>query len=142
MGLLTDEELALDPYKVLNLEITSTEKEIKKSYRLLALKWHPDKNKTSEAVIKFREIELSRGILEDVAKRRFVDEKLEGERRRKVKMAAFDKKRKVLVDVSSFFRSTFFDVLLERLGIYRWARRECQGTQWKQWIKVWGKGRA
>ena len=34
-----------DPYKTLGLASTATEAEIKKKYRALALKYHPDKNK-------------------------------------------------------------------------------------------------
>ncbi|CAI5723434.1 unnamed protein product [Peronospora effusa] len=33
-----------DPYRVLGVKRSATEAEIKKAYRLLALKWHPDKN--------------------------------------------------------------------------------------------------
>ncbi|GLD92596.1 hypothetical protein PINS_up001155 [Pythium insidiosum] len=33
-----------DPYKVLGVKRSATESEIKRAYRALALKWHPDKN--------------------------------------------------------------------------------------------------
>ena len=33
-----------DPYQVLGVKRSATEAEIKKAYRSLALKWHPDKN--------------------------------------------------------------------------------------------------
>jgi hypothetical protein len=41
--LLDDEESALDPYGVLGLSSSATEKDIKKAYRQLSLKYHPDK---------------------------------------------------------------------------------------------------
>jgi DnaJ-class molecular chaperone len=37
-----------DYFKVLDVTIKSDEKEIKKQYRTLALKWHPDRNSQSD----------------------------------------------------------------------------------------------
>jgi len=55
-------------YNILNLKQDATQKEIKKSYRKLALKYHPDKNKTltkEEAETKFRELTHAYKILTD-----------------------------------------------------------------------------
>jgi len=49
MPLLTEEESALDPYRILSLEVGATDQEIKKAYRKASLKWHPDKNQSEEA---------------------------------------------------------------------------------------------
>ena len=40
--------------QVLGLEKGATEKEIKKAFRSLALKYHPDKSKDPDAINKFR----------------------------------------------------------------------------------------
>ena len=37
-----------DAYKILGLAVTATIKEVKKKYRELVLKWHPDRNRTNK----------------------------------------------------------------------------------------------
>ena len=61
-------------YAILELEKTATEADIKKSYRKLAVKWHPDKNQDKElAESKFKEIAEAYGILSDPQKREIYD---------------------------------------------------------------------
>ena len=45
-------------YEILEINSNATSEEIKKAYRKLSLKWHPDKNPTNreEAEEKFKEI--------------------------------------------------------------------------------------
>uniref|UniRef100_A0A3Q1F150 DnaJ homolog subfamily B member 9 n=1 Tax=Acanthochromis polyacanthus TaxID=80966 RepID=A0A3Q1F150_9TELE len=43
-------------YETLNVEPTATDSQIKKSFRKLAMKYHPDKNKSTDAEKTFREI--------------------------------------------------------------------------------------
>lgn len=43
-------------YETLQVEPTATDTQIKKSFRSLAVKYHPDKNKSSHAERTFREI--------------------------------------------------------------------------------------
>jgi DnaJ-class molecular chaperone len=45
-----------DYYAVLGVPEDANEKQIKKAYRRLALKYHPDRNKDADAVEKFREV--------------------------------------------------------------------------------------
>lgn len=64
-----------DYYKVLGVEKTATQDEIKKAYRKLAVKYHPDKNAgNKQAEEKFKEINEANEVLGDAAKRKKYDE--------------------------------------------------------------------
>ena len=62
-----------DFYKILEINKSSTENEIKKAYKKLAFKYHPDKNKSPDAESKFRDISEAYDILMDADKRRMYD---------------------------------------------------------------------
>lgn len=63
-----------DFYKVLGVSPESNEDEIKKAYRKLALKFHPDKNSDTDAEDKFKEIAEAYEILTDPQKRSIYDQ--------------------------------------------------------------------
>lgn len=65
----------VDYYKVLEIPRNASTIEVKKSYRKLALKWHPDKNPNhkEEAELKFKEISEAYEVLSDEKKRKVYD---------------------------------------------------------------------
>ena len=62
-----------DLYKILGIDKSSSENDIKKAYKKLAFQYHPDKNKDSDAENKFREISEVYDILMNTDKRRMYD---------------------------------------------------------------------
>ena len=64
-----------DYYKILGVEKTATEDEIKSAYRKLAMKWHPDRNPDNleEAKNKFAEINEAYETLSNPEKRQQYD---------------------------------------------------------------------
>lgn len=72
-------EDSVDLYAVLSLKSDASSEEIKKSYRRLALKYHPDKHSSesksakSDASIKFQQIGFAYAVLSDDKKRKRYD---------------------------------------------------------------------
>ena len=63
-----------DPYKTLGVEKTATEEDVRKAYKKLAKKHHPDLNPgDKEAEDRFKDISAAYSLLNDPEKRRAFD---------------------------------------------------------------------
>jgi molecular chaperone DnaJ len=62
-----------DYYEILELQKNASKDEIKNTYRKLALKYHPDRNKSPGAEEKFKEISEAYAVLSDDEKRKKYD---------------------------------------------------------------------
>ena len=63
-----------DYYEILNVTKDASKQDIKKAYRQLALKYHPDRNKSPDAEEKFKEISEAYAVLFDDEKRSQYDQ--------------------------------------------------------------------
>eukprot|EP00696_Hemimastix_kukwesjijk_P015726 gnl/Hemi2/3955_TR1387_c0_g1_i1.p1 gnl/Hemi2/3955_TR1387_c0_g1~~gnl/Hemi2/3955_TR1387_c0_g1_i1.p1 ORF type:complete len:343 (+),score=98.10 gnl/Hemi2/3955_TR1387_c0_g1_i1:193-1221(+) len=68
--------MGVDYYKVLNVPKDADDEALKKAYRKLALKWHPDKNRDNKEVAerKFKEVSEAFEVLSDPNKRAIFDQ--------------------------------------------------------------------
>ncbi|KAL5730512.1 hypothetical protein ACHQM5_003319 [Ranunculus cassubicifolius] len=68
--------MGVDYYKVLGVDKSATDDDLKKAYRKLAMKWHPDKNPNNkkDAEAKFKQISEAYEVLSDSQKREIYDQ--------------------------------------------------------------------
>ncbi|XP_042496559.1 dnaJ homolog subfamily B member 4-like [Macadamia integrifolia] len=68
--------MGVDYYNILKVNRNATDEDLKKAYKRLAMKWHPDKNpdvKKREAEAKFKQISEAYDVLSDPQKRQIYD---------------------------------------------------------------------
>ncbi|KAK9267641.1 hypothetical protein L1049_010072 [Liquidambar formosana] len=68
--------MGVDYYKILQVDKNAKDEDLKKSYRKLAMKWHPDKNPNNkkEAEAKFKQISEAYEVLSDPQKKAIYDQ--------------------------------------------------------------------
>jgi len=107
-------------YKILGVSVRATEDQIRQSFRVLALRWHPDKNQGNPAAsARFREVLEAYETLIDGSKRDRYD-RIRGlgrkERRRPERSSAFNDRPPAA--------SSFEDIVEELFGVRPEPRRE------------------
>ncbi|XWS34934.1 hypothetical protein CRYUN_Cryun21dG0080100 [Craigia yunnanensis] len=67
--------MGVDYYHILKVSRNATEEDLKKSYKRLAMRWHPDKNPVNkkEAEAKFKQISEAYDVISDPQKRKIYD---------------------------------------------------------------------
>ncbi|XP_009888151.1 PREDICTED: dnaJ homolog subfamily B member 8 [Charadrius vociferus] len=104
----------VDYYKVLGLQKSASQEDVKKSYHKLALKWHPDKNPSNkeEAEKKFKAVAEAYKVLSDPQKRSLYDRSVKERRSSRGRSAtgghnvSFDSTY-VFHDLEDIFRDVF-----------------------------------
>ncbi|KAJ7949981.1 DnaJ subfamily B member like [Quillaja saponaria] len=68
--------MGVDYYKILQVDRSANDDDLKKAYRKLAMKWHPDKNPNNkkESEAKFKKISEAYDVLSDTQKRAVYDQ--------------------------------------------------------------------
>jgi molecular chaperone DnaJ len=65
-------------YSILEIDEHATSADVKKAYRKLAQKYHPDRNPSEDSVSKFKEINEANEVLSDPIKRKQYDQAMHG----------------------------------------------------------------
>ncbi|XP_017072341.1 dnaJ homolog subfamily B member 4 [Drosophila eugracilis] len=63
-----------DYYKILGIERNASNEDVKKGYRRMALRYHPDKNDHPQAEAQFKEVVAAFEVLSDKEKRQIYDQ--------------------------------------------------------------------
>lgn len=125
----------MDYYKILEVEKNSTQEEIRKSYKKLAVKYHPDKNHGDKsAEEKFKKITQAYNLLSDPVKRREYD--LFGENGSNMNHKSYDEVFQEFFGNGFIFRnvkrkgkSTIFTILCSLEELYNGSIRKMKVTR-------------
>jgi molecular chaperone DnaJ len=118
--------MSKDYYKILGVDKNATKEDIKKAYKKLAKKYHPDINKEEGAAEKFKEINEAAAVLGDDTKRQQYDQFGDAEAFKRAGSAnfnGFDPGNFGFGDFASFDFGDIFDQFFSGGGFSRSSRR-------------------
>lgn len=85
-------------YSILEIHKTDDQEAIKKAYKKLIKKYHPDKNKDADTVEKFDKIKIAYELLKNEELKALYDSKLKAKEERKSKQKVMNVKRKKFIE--------------------------------------------
>jgi curved DNA-binding protein CbpA len=91
------EKLGGDPYDILNTPPAGEFALLKKNYRMLALKYHPDRNKDDEATERFIKINRAYEFLEIENNRKLYADHIRAIEEQKQRIEAMGAERRILI---------------------------------------------
>jgi curved DNA-binding protein CbpA len=102
-------------YEILDANETATPEEIKDAYRVMAMKWHPDRNlnNRSQAEAKFKEIGAAYKALYDPVQRKDYDEWLANERKQSSQHSYTKTEDMSDKDADNIFFESMLDLAIE-----------------------------
>ena len=111
MGKLKSSMPETDYYAALEVSPTASEAEVKKAYRKLALKWHPDKNPgDAEAERRFKDVAEAYEVLSDPERRQLYDRYgKEGLKARGYSGSSFTNAEDIFSQFSDIFEGSLFE---------------------------------
>lgn len=126
-----------DYYSVLGVDKNANQDDIKKSYRKLAVKWHPDKNNDPKATDMFKKISEAYDILSDPEKRKVYDQfGKDGLNNRGMNFTPEDIFRNVFGENSPFGMSGLFSNGMFPPGMFQHSNSQQQNIEIVEQIKL------
>jgi DnaJ-class molecular chaperone len=137
--------MSFDPkgyYKILNLDKNFSEEDIKKSYKTLAMKWHPDRNVNNkeESEIEFKKISEAYNILKDKETKRLYDLGIDESNPNNFNFSGFNnfqdmfhmnrnsrKNKDIILDIQIDLLSAFKGEIIEKNITKEVVCHKCQG---------------
>lgn len=116
----------MDFYRILNVSKSASQEEIKRAYRKLSRKYHPD-NAGADARDMFEKVQQAYAVLSDEEKRRAYDRKLEGNIKRHPEAGKKERQENNYGDLAAFFGGKYKNSFEQFFGAAPGKQKEDTG---------------